>query len=429
MDAHLEDLAGDVRPRAAAGLLLWAILGFVVVALLWAWLTVLDRSVSARGRIGPSSQLQIVSNLEGGIVGAILVTPGQTVAAGAPLLRLDPTVSGADLGSGRATVGALSARLARLDAEMAGRAPAFGGGGTPEQVAGEQALYRSRQADLAALAGVGQARIAQAERGVAEARSALDAQALSRDSKRAELAMLRPLVERGIEPRLALVQAESAAAIAASSVAAAGAALARAQAAVVEARQSLIQQRQDWRTRSGDALATARAELDARREGIAALADRVDRTVVRAPRAGRVNRVLVSTIGGTVRPGDPLVELVPSNDALIVEAAVNPRDIAFVRVGQPATVKITAYDSAIYGSLHGRVQTISPDATIDPRTGDSHYVVRIRTDRDALRDAAGRALPIGPGMIADVSLIGDKRSVLSYLLTPFTRLREGAFRE
>ena len=425
--ASLEQAVGDVRPRAAASLLLWTILAFVVVAVLWAWLTVLDRSVSARGRIGPSSQLQIVSNLEGGIVGAIMVTPGQLVAKGAPLLRLDPTATAADLDSGRATVGALSAKLARLDAEMTGHAPAFSG--TSAQVDSERALYRARQADLAAIDHVGQARIAQAERAVAEARSALEAQRLSRDAKQAELAMLRPLVERGIEPRLSLVQAESGAAIAASSVAAAAAAIARAQAAAVEARQALIQQRQDWRTRSGDAQATARAELDVRSEGLATLADRAERTVVRAPRAGRVNRVLVTTVGGTVRPGDPLVELVPSDDALIVDAAVNPKDIAFVRVGQPATVKITAYDSAIYGSLHGRVLTISPDATIDPRTGDSHYVVRIRTDRDALRDRTGAALPIGPGMIADVSLIGDKRSVLSYILTPFTRLREGAFRE
>jgi len=429
MSEHLEDLADHVvRPRAAANLLLFTILGFVVVALLWAWLTVLDRAVSAQGRVAPSSQLQVLSNLEGGIVGAILVQPGQIVTAGTPLIRLDPTVAGAELGSGRAVVSALSAKLARLDAELAGRAPVFGAGDA-DQAAGERAQYQARRADLAALEAVGQARIAQADRAVAEARSALEAQRTSRDAKLAEVALIRPLVQRGIEPRLSLMQAESAAAIGASSVAAAAAALARAQAAVAEARQALIQQRQEWRTREGDARLSTQAELDMRRQGMPALAYRAERTVVRAPRAGRINRLLVSTIGGTVRPGDPLVELVPSNDPLIVEASVNPKDIAFVRVGQPAKVKITAYDSAIYGALDGRVQTVSPDVVIDPRNGEGHYTVRVRTDRDALRDVAGRPLPIGPGMVADVSLIGDKRSVLSYLLTPFTRLREGAFRE
>ncbi|WP_076071790.1 HlyD family type I secretion periplasmic adaptor subunit [Sphingomonas montana] len=430
MTTHIEDLADQVRPRVVSSVLLWAILAFFAILIVWAWATVIDRSVNAQGRIGPTSQLQIVSNLEGGIVSEILVHTGEVVRAGAPLLRLDQTSTTAELGSGRATMGALSAKLARLSAEMAGTQPNFAGvAGDSGQIASERSLYASRQADLASMLAVGQARIVQSERAVAEARSALEARIAARDSRRTELALIRPLVERGIEPRLTLIQTESAAAVAASEAAAASAALARAQSAVAEARATLSQQRQDWRTRTSDELATARGELGSRSETMPLLADRLARTVVRAPRAGRINRVLVATVGGTVRPGDPLVELVPSDDTLVVEAMVTPKDIAFVRTGQRAKVKITAYDSAIYGSLDGRVTTISPDVTVDQRTGESHYIVRVRTDRDALKDGAGRPLPIGPGMIADVSLLGDKRSVLSYLLTPFTRLRDNAFRE
>ncbi|GGE78107.1 HlyD family type I secretion periplasmic adaptor subunit [Sphingomonas prati] len=427
---HLEDLADQVRPRVVSSVLLWTILAFFGILILWAWFTVLDRSVNAEGRIGPTSQLQVVSNLEGGIVSAILVHTGEIVRAGDPLIRLDQTSTTAELGTGRATVGALSAKLARLTAEMSGTTPNFGAvQGDSGQIASERSLYASRQADLANMISVGQSRIVQSERAVAEARSALEARIAARDSKRTELALIRPLVERGIEPRITLVQTESAAAIAASEAAAASASLARAQSAVAEARATLSQQRQDWRTRTSDELATARGELGTRAETMPLLADRLARTVIRAPRAGRINRVLVATVGGTVRPGDPLVELVPSDDTLVVEAMVKPKDIAFVRTGQRAKVKITAYDSAIYGSLDGRVVTISPDVTIDQRTGEGHYIVRVRTDRDALRDNTGRALPIGPGMIADVSLLGDKRSVLSYLLTPFTRLRQNAFTE
>jgi adhesin transport system membrane fusion protein len=148
-----------------------------------------------------------------------------------------------------------------------------------------------------------------------------------------------------------------------------------------------------------------------------------------APVTGRVNRVLVSTVGASIGAGQPIVEVVPSADALTVEAMVSPKDIASVRLGQRAKVNITAYESAIYGGMDGQVVIISPDATVDERTGDSHYMVRVRADAQNFRGPDGRRLVIGPGMTADVNLIGDKRSVMAYILSPFTRLSENAFRE
>ena len=139
--------------------------------------------------------------------------------------------------------------------------------------------------------------------------------------------------------------------------------------------------------------------------------------------------MLVSTVGASIGAGQPIVEVVPSADALTVEAAVAPKDIASVRIGQHARVNITAYESGIYGGMDGRVVTISPDATVDERTGDSHYTVRVRTDAKNFRGPSGERLVIGPGMTADVNLIGDKRSVMAYILSPFARLREDAFRE
>ena len=164
------------------------------------------------------------------------------------------------------------------------------------------------------------------------------------------------------------------------------------------------------------------------RRSLPALSARVDRTEVRSPLAGRVNRVLVTTVGGTVAPGAPLVEIVPSEESLIVEVQVRPEDIAWIRMNQDAKINVTAYDSSIYGSLDGKVVALSPDATVNERTGESFYTVRVTTE-DRLRDQSGRALAIGPGMVADVSLLGDKRTVLAYLLTPISRLSERAFRE
>jgi adhesin transport system membrane fusion protein len=427
---HLEDLADRIRPRAASNLLLWAILGFVAVFLIWAAFTELDRTVRGQGRIIASSQLQVVSNLEGGIVDAILVRTGQQVRQGQELVRLNPTLTEAELGSGQATLGALRAKIARLDAEVMGRAPVYPAatdGALAAQVAIERSLHEARMANLSAINAASQARLVQAQRAAAEASANYQARVSARDAASTELGAIRPLVERGIEPQLSRVRAESAAAVAASDAAAASAAIARAQAGIAEARSVLAQQQEDWRSQAANELAAARGELAARQRSLPALADRAARTEVRSPLAGRVNRVLVTTVGGSVAPGAPLVEIAPDRETLLVEAMILPKDIATIRIGQRAKVDISAYDPAVYGSLKGHVSAISPDAVVNERTGQSYYIVQVQTEGD--RTGTGRKLAIGSGMIADVSLLGDKRSVLSYLLTPITRLGERAFRE
>jgi adhesin transport system membrane fusion protein len=159
------------------------------------------------------------------------------------------------------------------------------------------------------------------------------------------------------------------------------------------------------------------------------LAERVDRTVVKAPLPGRINRVLVTTVGAAVAPGAPLVEIVPSEETLLIETMIRPQDIAFVRMDQKAKVNITAYDPSVYGALDGVVVSISPDAVVNERTGESFYTVQVRTTSSALKDRTGKPLPIGTGMVADVSLLGDKRTILEYILSPLTKLQSRAFRE
>jgi adhesin transport system membrane fusion protein len=429
---HLEDYAERIKPRWASNALLWGILGFFALFVLWAVFTELDRTVNAAGRVVPTAQLQVVSNLEGGIVREIIAKTGTVVQAGAPLIRLDPIATGADLNSNQSAYESLRVKVARLEAEVAGRAPQFPQSAdlaVAEQVAIEQSLYLSRQLDLQSLTSAASARLVQAQRGVGEAQASLQAAIADRDGARDQAEMIRPLVASGIEPRLSLVQADRQASVAASQASQARASLARAESGVAEARATLAQVRQDWRSRAAQELAAAQAELAAKRQALPALEDRVDRTTIRAPLAGRINRVLTNTVGGTVRPGDPLVEIVPDDRGLTIEARVRPADIAFVRQGQRTLVKITAYDYSLYGGLEGSVIGISPDAILDERTDETFYTVRIRTQANVVVDRNGQALPIGPGMVADVSLVGDKRSIMSYLLTPFTRLSENAFRE
>lgn len=431
-DPHLEDLADRIQPRAASNILLWTILGFVAAFVIWASVVQLDQTVRAPGRIIPSARLQVVSNLEGGIVSAILVRAGDLVRQGQALVRLDPTQSGAELGSSEVTVVALRAKIARLEGEVAGREPRYPvprDAAGAEQIAIERALHATRMSDLTSLISANAARTSQAYSSVAEAAAAHRARVSARDSAARQLAMMRPLVERGIEPQMTLVQLQNAASVAASDAAQASAAIGRARAAVAEAEATLSQVRQAWRAQAGAELAAAQAEMTARSRTVPALTARLSRSTVAAPVTGRVNRVLVSTVGGSIGPGQPIVEVVPSNDTLMVEALVAPKDIGFVRIGQKAKVNVTAYDPAIYGGMDGDVVTISPDATVEERTGESYYLVRIRANAADLRDAQGKPLPIGAGMTTDVSLLGDKRSIMAYILSPIARLGQTAFRE
>lgn len=428
----LESLPDRIKPRQASTILLYVIIGFFVAFVIWANWATIDRTVRGPGRVIASSSLQTVSNLEGGVVKQILVRTGQVVQAGQTLVLLDPTATGAELGSGEAQTQALQVKIARLRAEVLGQEPSYPAATNPvvaQQIQIERALHSARMEELYALSGAASARGVQAQRSVAEAQSGYAAKTSASSQRASELESIRPLAEKGIESQLTLKQAESAAVVARSEATQANETIARAQAGVAEARASLAQARQDWRAKAADELAQAQAELSSRSTSLPALQARVARTTVRAPLTGRINRVLVTTVGSAVGPGAPILEISPSRDTLLVEGRVRPQDIARVRIGQRARVNITAYDSSVYGSMFGQVESMSPDAVVDEKAQDSYYIVRVRTKEKGLRDKSGKLLPIGAGMTAEVNLLGDPRTVMQYILTPITRLKEQAFSE
>ena len=430
-EGRFERFVEGLEPGRVSRWLFWAIVIFFVLFFAWASLAEVDRTVRGQGRVISSSELQVVSSLEGGVVEDILVTTGQQVGALDPLVLLDPTESGSTLGSTSATAGALEMKVARLEAEVAGRAPSFPAPADEEaarQRSIESALYSSRQANLqSALAGA-RAQSARARQQVTEAERQADSIASRAAAARSEADLLRPLVEQGIEPRLSLVRAESTAASAEAELAGAQASIGRARSQVFEADANLDRTLRDWRAQAANELAAAQAELGSRSATLPALQERLARTTLRAPVAGTVNRVLVNTRGSAVSSGQPLVEIAPSDDALLVEVRIRPQDIGTVSIGQDAKVGITAFDQAIYGSLDGQVVTISPDSIVDERSGEIFYLVRVRTEMQAIPTGDGD-LEIGTGMVADVSLLGDKRTVLQYVLTPLRRFSDRAFRE
>lgn len=426
------DASPAMTPARAARWLLWSIAGFTATMIIWASLAELNETATAPGRIVPQKALQVISNLEGGSVAAILVKPGQKIAANAPLLRLDPASASAEYGRSSTAANALAARIARLEAEIAGTAPVFPPGldvAAPGAVAAERGLWQARRRDQLSATTGARARIEGATRSLAEAQSLGAATSEARDQAAREVVMLAPLVEKGIEPRLTLDRARSELVRAQAAAAGAAEGISRAAAAVTEARAAAAGIMDGARAAVGAELAVARAELAGQSAALPALQQRMVRTEVRSPIAGTVQRLLVNTIGGTVAPGAPLVEVVPAAGALVVDARVRPRDIGFIHLGQRAAVRVTAYDSSIYGKLAGKVTRISPDAVLDDRGGEGWYLVRIETAADALSAPNGQRLPLGAGMVVEADLLGPSRTVMSYLLSPVTRLSGTAFRE
>jgi membrane fusion protein, adhesin transport system len=420
-----------VKPAFAANLLLFTIAAFVGIAILWATFAELDQVTRGNGKVIPASNLQIVQNLEGGIVQEILAVQGQSVKKGDVLLRMDATQFNADFARGRQGYNALVAKITRLQAEVNGGALIFPGGlykASPDIVAAESALYQARISELNAGITISGSRLNQARQAMSEAQvnaqTASEAKRMAKD----EIAMIAPLVEKGIEPRIELLRVQGRASQADGAAAAAALAAKQASAAVTTAQGELNQIRGTYRSRAQEELAASKAELGATGQSLPALQDRVTRTDVLAPITGTVNRVLVATVGGVVKPGEPLVEIVPKDDALLIEAQISPADIGFLRPNQPALVKLTAFDFGTYGGLQGKVEYISPDAVKDERTGETFYTIRVRTTASVIQTKNGPE-PITAGMVAEVDVLNGKRSVMDYILSPIKKVGGRALRE
>ncbi len=401
--------------------LLWTIAALTAALLLWATLARVDETAVATGRVTSATPVQLASNLEGGTIRDMLVHPGDRVARGQLLMRLDARVAVGDYARAATSAEALNARIARLKGESLGLEPSYPGGPAADA---ERLAHAAHQAELNAALASEAAKADGASRQLAVAESDLPARAAARRQADREAALLAQLVDKGIEPAIALDRARAQATEAAANAAGAEAMVRRARAAVTEAQALAHNVVARAQAQAAAELTTARAELAAQAALLPGLQDRAARSEIRSPVAGTVNRVFATTAGGSVRPGDPLVEIVPSGGALVIEANLKPSDIAFVHPGQRAAIRLTAYDSSVFGSLGGIVERVSPEAVGD----DGHLLVRLRPT-GTLRTGDGQALPLTPGMTAEVHLLGRQRSVLSYLLNPVTKLGDSAFRE
>lgn len=420
----------ELTPKLAANALLLCIFGFFTLFILWATFSELDEVTRASGRIVPSKQIQVIQNLEGGIVKEILVRQGDEVKAGDVLVKLDRTQFDAEFNRNEEEYLSLEAMITRLRAESNFEEPVFDEALKTDHenlVSRELNLFNARKAEFDASINSLTARLRQIEQEQIEAEVSLVSAKSASELADAEVEMLKPLVERGIEPQLELIRAEQRKIEAEGEFRKAELGIEIAKKSVEETNLQIEAERQKFRAGVLTELNEAETNRNQLVDSLPALSDRVNRTDVIAPTDGVINQVLVTTIGGVVDSGMPIVELVPLDDTLLVEAEVLPQDIAFLRPGQNARVKLTAYDFARYGALEGNVENISADAILNDQE-QYVYVIQVRTQENSLPSDDGN-LPILPGMVAEVDILNGKKSIMRYLMSPVLKLQENAFRE
>nr|WP_256357203.1 HlyD family type I secretion periplasmic adaptor subunit [Pseudomonas sp. PDM26] len=423
--ALIEDAPRVVR------LTIWAIIAFFVFLMLWANFAVIDEVTKGDGKAIPSSKIQKIQNLEGGIVAELFVKEGQIVEAGAPLIRLDDTRFASNVGETEADRLSMLLRVERLSAEVEDRPLNFPEDvlkAVPGQAKNEESLYISRRQQLHDEIGGLQEQLIQRQQ---ELREFTSKQAQYRQQlgfQRQEISMSEPLVAQGaVSPvevlRLRRAEAETRGQLDATTLA-----IPRAESAIKEVQRKVDETRGKFRSEALTQLNEARTDLNKAQATGKALEDRVSRTLVTSPVRGIVNKLLVNTIGGVIQPGSDMVEIVPLDDTLLVEAKIRPQDIAFLHPGQEATVKFTAYDYTIYGGLKARLEQIGADTITDEDKKTTYYIIKLRTDRSHL-GTDEKPLLIIPGMVASVDIITGKKTVLSYLLKPIIRARAEALHE
>jgi adhesin transport system membrane fusion protein len=417
-------------PRGFAHLLLFVIAAFFAAFFAWASWATLDEVTRGEGKVIPSRQVQVVQNLEGGIVAGIPVREGAVVEAGQVLLRIDDVRAASRLRESRARHLALLGALGRLRAEVGETELRFApevAAEAPDVARNERALYDARRQALGSELAVLRSQAAQREQELTELATRLDQLERSHALALEELAITEPLAASRVVSRVQLLRLEREVNDLAGELEATRLAKPRVEAALREANRRIEERELGFRAEAQRELNAVQAEASALAEAIAAEADMVSRTEVRSPVRGTVKQLFVNTVGGVVQPGADLIEIVPLEDNLLVEARVRPADISFLHPGQPAVVKVTAYDFAIYGGLDAVVEGISADTITDER-GESFYRVRVRTRDNALQDA-GEPLPIIPGMTTQVDILTGEKTVLDYLLKPILRAKERALRE
>lgn len=430
-------------------LVIWGVFAFFAAIITWAAFASLDRVTRGEGKVIPSSQVQLIQSLDGGILQAMYVREGQLVKQGEPLARIDDTRFRSDFAQQEEEVSSLRANIIRMRQELNSiqlfpNAPSWQDqiaitlspvtfpedleNTEPALVAGQRQEYEGRLLDLKNRLEILARQLLQKQQESQEVESKIRTLSDSFGLIKRELKITIPLAKKGIVSEIDLLKLERQVNDLKGELSSLRLMQPKIKASVDEAilkrREAALAFSNETRAKMSE-LETRLSRLTQAQVGAQ---DKVDKAVITAPVTGTIKTIHINTLGGVVQPGIDLIEIVPAEDQLLIEAKIAPKDIAFLHAGLPSVVKVTAYDFTRYGGLNGTLEHISADTTQDEE-GNSFYLVRIRTEKSSLAKKDGSELPIIPGMLTSVDIITGKRTVLEYLLNPILRAKESALRE
>lgn len=412
-----------LRARA----LLYGMALVIVLLIIWSAFAKVDEVARGEGKVIPSRQLQVIQSFDGGVVNEILVQEGQVVEEGQLLLRIDPTRFISTFRENRAQYLSLQSKAMRLQALTSETPLVFPDDlqqESPEITAEESRLYQAALRELEEQLSISNTQLQQREEELNEVRAKVVQATRAFELASKELAVTRPLLASGAISEVEILRLERDVSGTDGELKQSKAQLSRIQAAVAEAEGKLREVRLTVQSKWRTDLAETLGKLSSLSESSTGLADRIKYAEIRAPVRGTIQRLFTNTVGGVVQPGREVLEMVPLDDQLLVEAKISPKDIAFLHPGQPAIVKFTAYDFVVYGGLQGTLEHISADTITDERE-NTFYLVRVRTDRAGFDPT----LPIMPGMMTQVDILTGKKTVLSYMLKPVLRAKQNALTE
>lgn len=411
-------------------ILLLLIAAFIGIALWWASVAEIDEVTRGQGKVVPSSKVQIIQNLEGGILADVLVSEGQMVEKGDVLLKIDDTRFSSSFRESKLTYWELLARTARLSAESEGKPLELPDElmiNQPELAAEERGLYQSRQLQLQSTIDVLKRQAEQRRQELVEKQARQQQLSRSFELSNQELQMSEPLLAAGVMSEVEILRLKRTVNDLRGEMDSNRLAIPRIRSSIDEVQQKINEAVTRFESEAARELSEVRAEMERTEESVSALKDRVTRTNVRSPMKGTIKRLMINTIGGVIQPGMDLVEIVPLEDNLLIEAQIRPADIAFLRPGQEAMIKFTAYDFSIYGGLEAKLVRISAD-TITNEEDESFYLIYLRTEQNFIKSSMGE-LGIIPGMTVTVDILTGEKTVLDYLLKPILKAKNEALRE
>jgi adhesin transport system membrane fusion protein len=411
--------------------LLYCLAVLCMLMIIWASFAEIDELVRGQGKVIPSKQLQIVQNLEGGILDQLYVEEGQQVKKGQVLMKLDDTQFSSKYQERKQTEFAIQGNIARLQAEIDVRSlipfPAAMTTDAPEVIAQQTQLFAHRQEQLRASLRLLDLQIQQEQQALEKARFELEQAKKQQMLAEKELAIIRPLLQEGVVSEMEMLRAEKEALKAKGDARSLEYSLPKIATTIQELKDKQQQVVINFKAEAQKELSSYQDQLAQISQSSGALEDRVARTQVRSPVNGTIKQIMVTTLGGVVQPGMDLISIVPLEDSLLIETRVRPSDIARLYPGQKAMVKFTAYDFTVYGGLDAELVHISADS-ISHEDRESFYLVRVKTFKNNL-GSTEQPLPIIPGMVAEVDILTGKKTLMSYLLKPILRARQVALSE